>query len=123
MFFNDDDNFDAKSDRNITFEEDDIAESKGYCIAGYFLFFIPYLHSRKTKSQFATFHANQSLLVFFAVIFTGLVGLIPVVGFLLMILSAIFVWLPMFYVGIGGAVAGEARRVPYIGFLNLINYL
>jgi uncharacterized membrane protein len=117
-----DDGYDAKSDRNITFEDDDIEQSRLFCIIGYFVFVVPLIYGRKKESQFAIFHANQALLCFLAFVVTCLVGLIPTFGLILMLICGCIVWLPMFFKGISGAVAGEARRVPYIGFLNLINY-
>lgn len=122
LMFNNDDEYDAKCDRNITFDEDDIAQSRVRCVLGYILFLIPYFYGRKEGSQFAIFHANQGLLCNLTFVACLLIGLIPSFGVILMGLCGIIVWLPMLFRGMSGAFMGEARRVPYIGFLNLINY-
>lgn len=85
----------------------------------YILFFIPMLTHRENK--FAMFHANQGLVLFITVVIINVVGgMIPIIGwFILLPLGYIFI-LIMMILGIINALGGKKKKLPLIGGFKII---
>lgn len=83
------------------------------------LFFVPMLTN--PKSEFAMFHANQGLLLLltsFAVNIVG--GMIPVIGWLVIVpIGNVFV-LVLFIMGLISALNGQKNRLPLVGGFDII---
>lgn len=96
----------------------DAEKNKGMAILAYFIFFIPMLTDAK-DSEFAMFHANQSLLLtigFVAMMFISM-------GVITMILTfpiscALFVFWIM---GLMNAANGTMKELPIIGGIHILD--
>jgi uncharacterized membrane protein len=102
----------------------DAEKNKAMGIVGYIipiLFFIPLVSDAK-NSPFAKFHANQQLNLLLAAIVVNVVGgIIPVIGwFILLPLGSIFL-IVVAIMGIINAVKGEMKELPLIGGFKLIS--
>lgn len=88
-------------------------------ILAYILFFIPLLAARDSK--FAMYHANQGLLLFLTALIINVVGgIIPVIGWFLIIpLGDLFV-LILAVMGIVNAARKETKPLPLIGKYEII---
>jgi len=88
----------------------DVEQNKGLAAISYLwiLFLIPIL--TKKDSAFAMYHAKQGLILFIVTTVTGFVVWIPVIGWLLGILSLI-----LFIIGIMNALNGKMEPLPVIG--------
>jgi uncharacterized membrane protein len=97
----------------------DIEKNKGLAIVAYIIFFIPLLAAK--DSRFAMYHANQGLLLLLTALILNLIsGLIPIIGwFIIMPLGNLFVFI-LFIIGIINAAGGKARPLPLIGKINII---
>ncbi|OPH57516.1 hypothetical protein BC351_03040 [Paenibacillus ferrarius] len=96
----------------------DIQSNKGMAIVGYILFFIPLILAKDSK--FAWYHANQGLtLLVVAVILNVVLSIIPFIGFLLLPLVnlAIFIFAIL---GIVAAAQGQVKPLPIIGNYTLL---
>lgn len=82
------------------------------------LFLLPLLVAK--DDNFARFHANQGLVLFLvSVLGTTLLGMIPLVGWLLLIPFGIFNFI-CFILGILHALQGEYKEIPIIGNITII---
>lgn len=95
------------------FITEDIEKNKVIAAIAYIIFFLPLIIC--PDSPFGKFHANQGLLLLSAAIVGNIVlGFIPVIGWILIPLLSIAV----FIVGIMGlvnAATGKAKEIPVIG--------
>lgn len=95
------------------FTTEDIEKNKVIAAIAYIIFFLPLIIC--PDSQFGKFHANQGLLLLIAAVVGNIVlGFIPVIGWVLIPLLSIAV----FIVGIMGlvnAATGKAKEIPVIG--------
>lgn len=102
------------------FSPNDIEQNKSVAALGYILFLIPMIGAR--NSQYAQFHANQGLLVQVLMLVIWLVVLlIPIVlvNLIAQLLNIIcVVWIVL---GILHAIRGEAKPLPLIGGLHIID--
>lgn len=102
------------------FSPNDIEQNKSVAALGYILFLIPMIGTR--NSQYAQFHANQGLLVQVLMLVIWLVVLlIPIVlvNLIAQLLNIIcVVWIVL---GILHAIRGEAKPLPLIGGLHIID--
>ena len=101
----------------------DVDKNKPMAIIGYIvsiLFFIPLVTEAK-NSPFAKFHANQQLVLLIGWVVVNLVGgMIPILGWLIILpLGNIFL-LVLAIMGIINAAKGEMKPLPVIGKINLI---
>ena len=116
------------ADNNVVeiFEQGDIDKNKTIAGLSYIppLFFLPLVSC--PDSRYARFHANQALLIILASIAISIVsfilGLIPVIGWLGLIVSGlggigVFVF---FLMGIIGAFSGKSNPLPLIGSIKII---
>lgn len=102
----------------------DAEKNKAMAIVGYIipiLFFIPLVTDAK-NSPFAKFHANQQLNLLLAAVVVNIVGgIIPFVGwFILLPLGTIFL-IVVAIMGIINASKGEMKPLPLIGGFKLIS--
>ncbi|MDD5489153.1 MAG: DUF4870 domain-containing protein [Candidatus Moranbacteria bacterium] len=102
----------------------DVEKNKAMGIVGYIipiLFFIPLVTDAK-NSPFAKFHANQQLNLLLAAVVVNIVGgIIPFVGwFILLPLGTIFL-IVVAIMGIINAAKGDMKALPLIGGFKLIN--
>lgn len=103
----------------------DAEKNKAMAIVGYIipiLFFIPLVTEEGKKSPFAKFHANQQLNLLLAAVIINIVGgVIPFLGwFIILPLGAIFL-LVIAIMGIVNAAKGEMKELPFIGGFKLIS--
>lgn len=103
----------------------DVEKNKAMAIVGYIiplLFFIPLVTEEGKKSPFAKFHANQQLnLLLAAVIINVVGGVIPFIGwFIILPLGAIFL-IVIAIMGVINAAKGAMKELPLIGTFKLIN--
>ncbi|MGF7036336.1 putative membrane protein [Paenibacillus mucilaginosus] len=101
-----------------TSEKEDIERNKTSAVLAYILFFLPLLTAK--DSRFAMYHANQGLLLLLtAMAFNIILGLIPVIGWLLMPVTNLAV-LVLAVLGMVKAARGERRPLPVVGSFTLI---
>ncbi len=96
------------------FEEKDIAENKLIAALSYLwiLFLIPML--LKKESAFASWHAKQGLVLFIFEIIVSVIGIVPILGWLVSFVGMIFAVI-VSLLGIVKAVGGQGYEVPWIG--------
>jgi len=102
----------------------DAEKNKAMAIVGYIipiLFFIPLVTDAK-NSPFAKFHANQQLNLLLAAVIINIVGgVIPFLGwFIILPLGMIFL-IVVAIMGIINGAKGEMKELPLIGGFKLIN--
>jgi len=102
----------------------DVEKNKAMAIVGYIipiLFFIPLVTDAK-NSPFAKFHANQQLnLLLVAVVINIVGGIIPFIGwFIILPLGMIFL-IVVAIMGIISASKGDMKALPLIGGFKLIS--
>lgn len=92
----------------------DVEENKVLAIIGYIgiLFLVPMLAA--PKSEFAQYHARQSLVLFIAEIIIGIIWVIPVLGWIIGMLGYI-AGLVLMIMGIVNAANGVMKPLPIIG--------
>lgn len=101
-------------------EVENIDDLKAIAAVGYLgiLFLIPML--THPKSKYAIFHANQSVLLLITAAIINSVGMIPIIGwFIVLPFGNIFV-LVLFIMGVINALGGEMKRLPLIGGYDII---
>jgi len=104
--------------------QSDAEKNKAMAIVGYIvpiLFFIPLVSDAK-NSPFAKFHANQQLNLLIAAVVVNIVGgIIPFIGwFLILPLGTIFI-IVVAIMGIINASKGAMKELPLIGGFKLIS--
>ena len=82
------------------------------------LFLVPYLTN--PKSEFAVFHANQGLLLFIAAAIVNIAGMIPIIGWFIILPVGNILVLVLFIIGIVSALQGQMKRLPVIGGYDLL---
>ncbi len=102
---------------------EDVEKNKAMAIIGYILpilFFIPLITDAK-DSQFAKFHANQQLVLLISAIVVNIVGgVIPVIGWFLILPIGSVVLLVIAIMGLINAAKGEMKPMPLIGGIKII---
>jgi len=100
------------------FEQGDIEKNKTMAGLAYLIFFLPLIAC--PESRYAKFHANQALLLFIVAIVGNIIlGMIPVIGWVLMPVYA----LGMLAFGIMGLIngfSGKAKRLPIFGKYTIL---
>ena len=101
-----------------TYTPEDIDKNKTMAGLAYLLFFLPLIAC--PESRYAKFHANQALLL----LITGIVGnvilgIIPVIGWMLMPIFGIGV-LILGIMGLVNGFGGKAKQLPLIGKFTII---
>ncbi len=116
-------NLNNTADTTAEFDSRDIADNKVMAILAYIgiLFLIPLLAAQ--NSRFARFHTNQGLILFLAEVVlsaaSGILGLIPIVGWIVSGAVGILC-LALMIIGIVNAANRKAKELPLIGGFRLI---
>ena len=106
------------TEQNLEFVVEDIEKNKTMAGLAYFIFFLPLIVA--PDSRFAKFHANQGLLLFILGVGGNLIlGMIPILGWLLMVPFGIFV-LVLGVMGLMNGFGGKAKELPLIGKYRII---
>jgi uncharacterized membrane protein len=108
-----------KTERVIPhFSAEDVQKNKTMAGLAYLLFFLPLITC--PDSQYAKFHANQSLLLWITGVAGSIIlGLIPILGWLLLPLFTI-VLLVFGVIGLINGLNGNAKELPIIGKYRLL---
>lgn len=101
-----------------TYTPEDIEKNKTMAGLAYLLFFLPLIAC--PESRYAKFHANQALLL----LITGIVGnvilgIIPVIGWMLMPIFGIGV-LILGIMGLVNGFGGKVKQLPLIGKFTIL---
>ena len=100
------------------FSAEDIEKNKTMAGLSYILFFLPLIVC--PESRFGRFHANQALiLLLLGIIGSFILGLIPIIGWILLPVFSILV----FVLAIMGLIAGfngQPKELPIIGKYKLL---
>jgi uncharacterized membrane protein len=103
--------------------QSDAEKNKLWAIVGYIipiLFFIPLVTEAK-NSPFAKFHANQQLLILIGAVVVNVVGgIIPFIGWFIILPFGSLLLIIFAIMGIINAVKGAMKPVPLIGGINII---
>jgi len=85
----------------------------------YIIFFIPLIAA--PESKFGKFHSNQGLVLLIAG-FAGTVvlGMIPIIGWILLPVFELAIFV-IAVIAIVNTLNGKAKKLPFIGNINLIN--
>ena len=101
----------------------DVEKNKPLAIIGYIipiLFFIPLVTDAK-NSAFAKFHANQQLVLLIAWVVVNVVGgIIPFLGWFIILPFGTIFLLVLAIMGIIAAAKGEMKKLPLIGGIEII---
>ena len=101
-----------------TYSAEDIEKGKTMAGLSYLLFFLPLVAC--PESKYAKFHANQSLLLLItAIVGDVILGVIPVVGWMLMPIFGVVV-LALGIIGLINGFGGKAKRLPLIGRFTIL---
>ena len=111
--------FNNTADTTSEYDPADIENNKVMAVLSYIwiLFLVPLLAAKDSK--FARFHANQGLVLFLAGIASGVVAVIPILGWILSVVCSIVLTVLMI-LGIINAATGKAKELPIIGKISLI---
>lgn len=105
-------------DLEFEFDSEDIEKNKTMAGLAYLIFFLPLVAA--PDSKFGKFHANQGLLLLILSVAGNLIlGIIPIVGWILMLPFGIFV-LVLLVLGLMNGFGGKAKRLPLIGKITII---
>jgi len=88
-------------------------KNTGMAVVAYIIFFIPLLTDAK-NDPFVKYHVKQGLVLFIGYIVTMIVGMIPVIGWIISPLLGIFLFV-LFIIGIMNAVNGKETPLPVLG--------
>jgi uncharacterized membrane protein len=104
--------------QETTYTTDDIEKNKTIAGLSYLIFFLPLVVC--PESKFGKFHANQALVLLIAGIAGNVVlGLIPIIGWMLMPVYGLFI-LVLGIMGLINGFGGKAKRLPFIGKFTII---
>lgn len=97
----------------------DIENNKAMGIVAYIIFFIPLIAAK--DSPFAMYHANQGLTLFLTGVAMNVIGgLIPFIGWFLIVPLGNLLILVLAILGIVNALNGKEQPLPIIGKYTLI---
>ena len=103
---------------------DDVEKNKTMAIVGYIfpiLFFIPLLSDETKNSPFAKFHANQQLVLLISIVVVNVVGgMIPVLGWFIILPIGDLILFILAIMGIINAVNGEMKKLAMIGGIDIL---
>ncbi|MDD2986043.1 hypothetical protein [Flavobacterium sp.] len=75
---------------------------------------IAFVKNNDNKNEFARFHIKQSLGLGLTGLALGIIGMIPILGWIVYIVG-IFILLYMWIVGLMNAINGKQNTVPFLG--------
>ena len=95
-------------------ESQEVLDGKAYALLSYLwiLCLIPLL--LKKENKFALFHAKQGLVLFIAEIAVGLIGVIPVLGWMILFFGT-FLFGILSLIGIVQVLMGNYWKIPVVG--------
>jgi uncharacterized membrane protein len=96
---------------------ENLDKKKMFAGIAYFLFFVPLLVKDYKEDPFVKFHVKQGLILTIAVFvmqFLGQLLMIPIVS-LLLIVSALVIWVAGLIIGIKNVLADKTEELPFIG--------
>lgn len=100
-----------------TYASEDVEKNKIMAGLSYLLFFLPLIAC--PESKYARFHANQSLLLLLLALAGNVIlGVIPVIGWMLLPVFGIGV-LALGIMGLVNGFGGKAKRLPLIGHFDI----
>lgn len=100
------------------FDKEDVEKNKVIAGLAYIIFFLPLIVC--PDSAFGRFHANQGLLLFiFGVAGSTILGLIPIIGWILLPILGILT-LVIGIMGLVNGLNGKAKELPLIGKFRII---
>ncbi len=106
--------------QGVAYDKEDIEKNKAMAILAYIIFLIPLLAAKESK--FAMYHTNQGLVLFLAAMAVNIVGgIIPLIGWFIVLPIGNLLVLVLAILGIVNAAKGEAKPLPLIGGIKLIN--
>ena len=101
-----------------SYPAEDIEKGKTMAGLSYLIFFLPLVVC--PESKYAKFHANQALLLLITAIAGNVIlGIIPVIGWMLMPIFGIGV-LVLGIMGLINGFGGKAKRLPLIGKFTIL---
>ncbi len=110
-------NLNNTADTTADYTPEDIEQNKVMGLLAYILFFIPLLAAK--DSPFARYHANQGLVLFLCALVSGVIFIIPILGWIIApILSIVITVLAV--IGIINALNGKAKELPIIGKFKIL---
>lgn len=111
--------FKETANTTADYAPEDIASNKVMAVLAYLgiLFIVPLVAA--PNSPYAKFHANQGLLLFLLNIATGVLTIIPFVGWIAAAIGTV-ASIVFFILGIVNAVKGQAKELPIIGKYRII---
>ena len=98
-------------------QNETIAEGKNMATIAYITIIgliIAFVQNSEKKNAFVYFHLRQSLGLFVTGLALGIIGMIPILGWIINILG-IFVLIYMWIVGLINAINGKEKTVPLLG--------
>ena len=100
------------------FDKDDVEANKVMAGLAYIIFFLPLIAC--PQSPFGRFHANQGLLLLIlGVAGSTILSIIPIIGWILLPLLSIFVFV-LGIMGLINGLNGKAKELPLIGKFRII---
>ena len=102
----------------------DIEDGKVFAFLGVFLTIIGFLIVllAKKENKQAMFYAKQGLVLFIAYIIIAVAGMIPLIGWFIIMPLGMLLMLVLWIIGIVYALSGEEKYIPIIGkFADKIN--
>lgn len=101
-----------------SFEQPDIDSNKTIAGLAYLIFFLPLLVC--PQSKYARFHANQALLLLIVAIGGNIIlGIIPIIGWILIPLFALAIFI-LAIMGLINGFRGKAKRLPVLGKFDIL---
>lgn len=101
------------------FTQEDIQKNKGMAILAYIIFFVPLLVDGAKDSPFVKFHVNQGLLLVLGYLALSVIGMVPILGWIISVLGWL-VLVVIHLITLIGAANGQAKKLPLIGDIKLI---
>jgi uncharacterized membrane protein len=107
--------------KQATATKEDIEKNKMNAVLSYIgiLILVPLLSEEAKKSPYAKFHMNQGLVLLVSGIALSVIGIVPVLGWLVGFVGSIALFV-FWIMALIGAVNGEMKRVPLLGDIELI---
>ena len=105
------------ADTTAEYDAADVEKNKLMAVLAYIIFLIPLLAAK--DSPFAKYHTNQGFILFLAAIASGVVAVIPILGWIIAPIASILVTV-LAVIGIINALNGKAKELPIIGKFKII---
>jgi len=87
-------------------------QNTGMAVLAYIIFFLPLLTDAR-NDPFVKYHVKQGLVLFISCVIVGIIGWIPVIGWIMPLLSLVL--FIIFIIGILNVLNGRQKPLPLIG--------